>query len=182
MVTGYSGDYDAYKDNVGLDYDGYGIIVGADHTQAVASGMVRFGASLGYGELDADIKESLSSLDTDSTTLQLYAAYARPDGFYTQGNLQYAWHEFENRRIAGGTTFVGTPDGESYSAEVEVGYRLDPMPLSKDPAKAAALHLTPFAALGYENHDVDGYTESNGGVTVASFDEDTAYGRLGCAR
>ncbi|MEI4231794.1 autotransporter outer membrane beta-barrel domain-containing protein [Roseovarius sp. D22-M7] len=179
MVTGYSGDYDAYQDNVGLDYDGYGIIVGADHTQAIASGIVRFGASVGYGELDADLKETRSSLDTDSTTLQLYAAYARPDGFYTQGNLQYAWHEFDNRRVAGGSTFVGTPDGESYSAEVEVGYRLDPMPLSKDPARLAALHVTPFAALGYENHDVDGYTESNGGVTVASFDEDTAYGRLG---
>jgi len=179
MVTGYSGDFDAHKDNVGLDYDGYGIIIGADHTQEVATGTVRFGASVGYGELDADEKESRSSLDTDSTTLQIYAAYSRPDGFYTQGNLQYAWHDFENRRVAGGTTFVGKPDGDSYSAEVEVGYRMDPMIMGKDPVNGMALHLTPFAALGYENHDVDGYTESNGGVTVAGFDEDTAYGRLG---
>ena len=179
MVTGYSGDFDAYKDNVGLDYDGYGIIIGADHTRAVTTGMVRFGASVGYGELDADEKDSLSSLDTESTTLQLYAAYSRPDGFYTQGNLQYAWHDFTNRRVAGGTTFVGKPDGESYSAEVEVGYRVDPMPLGEDPVNSLSLNLTPFAALGYEAHDVDGYTESNGGVKVASFDEDTAYGRLG---
>jgi len=179
MVTAYTGDFDAHKDNVGLDYDGYGIIIGADHTQAVATGTVRFGASVGYGELDADLKESQSSLDTDSTTLQIYAAYSRADGFYTQGNLQYAWHDFENRRVAGGTTFVGKPDGESYSAEVEVGYRLDPMIIGKDPVNGMALHMTPFAALGYENHDVDGYTESNDGVTVASFDEDTAYGRLG---
>lgn len=179
MVTGYSGDFDAHKDNVGLDYDGYGIIIGADHTREVATGTVRFGASVGYGELDADIKETQSSLDTDSTTLQIYAAYSRPDGFYTQGNLQYAWHDFENRRVAGGTTFVGKPDGDSYSAEVEVGYRMDPMVMGKDAVNGMALHLTPFAALGYENHDVDGYTESNGGVTVAGFDEDTAYGRLG---
>jgi hypothetical protein len=179
MVTGYSGDFDAYKDNVGLDYDGYGIIIGADHTRAVTTGMVRFGASVGYGELDADQKDSLSSLDTESTTLQLYAAYSRPDGFYTQGNLQYAWHDFTNRRVAGGTTFVGKPDGESYSAEVEVEYRVDPMPLGEDPVNSLSLNLTPFAALGYEAHDVDGYTESNGGVKVASFDEDTAYGRLG---
>jgi len=179
MVTAYTGDFDAHKDNVGLDYDGYGIIIGGDHTQEVATGTVRFGASVGYGELDADLKESQSSLDTDSTTLQIYAAYSRPDGFYTQGNLQYAWHDFENRRVAGGTTFVGTPDGESYSAEVEVGYRMDPMVIGKDPVNGMALHVTPFAALGYENHDVDGYTESNGGVTVARFDEDTAYGRLG---
>lgn len=179
MVTAYTGDYDANNSNVGLDYDGYGIIIGADHTQAVTTGTVRFGASVGYGELDADEKGSQSSLDTDSTTLQLYAAYSRPDGFYTQGNLQYAWHDFTNRRVAGGTTFVGTPDGESYSAEVEVGYRMDPIPMGKDPVNIMAFHLTPFAALGYEDHSVDGYTESNGGVTVSSFDEDTAYGRLG---
>ncbi|MFO7758805.1 MAG: autotransporter outer membrane beta-barrel domain-containing protein, partial [Roseovarius sp.] len=179
MITAYTGDYDANNNNVGLDYDGYGIIIGADHTQAVTTGTVRFGASVGYGELDADEKGSQSSLDTDSTTLQLYAAYSRPDGFYTQGNLQYAWHDFTNRRVAGGTTFVGKPDGDSYSAEVEVGYRMDPMPMGKDPVNIVAVHLTPFAALGYEDHSVDGYTESNAGVTVSSFDEDTAYGRLG---
>lgn len=53
------------------------------------------------------------------------------------------------------------------------------MIIGKDPVNGTALHMTPFAALGYENHDVDGYTESNDGVTVASFDEDTASGRLG---
>lgn len=179
MISAYNGDFDAFGNNVALDYDGYGIIVGADHTQDVASGTTRFGLSLGFDELDADQKASLSSLSTDSTTVQLYAAYARADGLYTQGNIQYAWHDFTNRRVAGPTTFVGTPDGESFSAEAEVGYRNDPMPISKDPAFPAALHLTPFAALGYEYHSVDGYTESNGGATVASFDEDSLYGRLG---
>ncbi|MGI3212366.1 autotransporter domain-containing protein [Roseovarius tibetensis] len=179
MVSAYSGDFDAYRNNVGLDYDGYGIIVGADHTREVGTGTARFGASLGYGEIDADEDNSLSSLSTDSTTLQFYAAYSRPDGLYTQGNVQLAWHDFTNRRVAGGTTFVGTPDGETYGAEVEVGYRNEPMPLGKDPASTALFHLTPFGALGYEYHSVDGYTETNGGVTVASFDEDTLYGRLG---
>ena len=179
MVSAYDGDYDAFGQNVGLDYDGYGFIVGADHTQDIATGTLRFGLSLGYDNLDADQKASRSSLSTDSTTVQLYAAYARPDGLYTQGNVQYAWHDFTNRRVAGASTFVGRPDGDSFSAEVEVGYRNAPVPLSKDPATSALFYLTPFAALGYDYHSVDSYTETNGGARVSSFDEDTAYGRLG---
>ena len=179
MVSGYNGDYDAYGSNIGLDYDGYGLIAGADHTQALASGTTRFGFSVGHDQLDADDKGSPSSLSTDATTLQLYAAYARPDGLYAQGNVQYAWHDFENRRVAGTTAFVGDTDGESYSAEVELGYRNGPMPLAKGPGSGAALFLTPFAALGYEHHSVDGYTENNGGVQVDDFDESTTYGRLG---
>jgi hypothetical protein len=178
-VSAFTGDTDADGSNVALDFDGYGILVGADHALPVASGMARFGASLGYSEIEADQKAALSSLDTDSTTLQLYSVYAQSDGFYTQGNIQYAWHDFTNNRVAGATTFVGTPDGESFGAEVEIGFRQAPRPLGKDAVNPAALHLTPFAALGYEYHSVDAYTESNGGVAVASFDEDTAYGRLG---
>ncbi|MFB9151158.1 autotransporter domain-containing protein [Roseovarius ramblicola] len=179
MVSGYSGDYDAFGSNVGLDYDGYGFIVGADHTRDLASGTTRFGLSIGHDELGADQKNSRSSLETDATTLQVYAAYARPDGLYVQGNAQYAWHDFENRRVTGTTAFVGDPDGESYSVEAEVGYRNGPMPLGKGPGSGAALFVTPFAALGYEHHSVDGYTESNNGVQVDDFDEGTGYGRLG---
>ncbi|WP_084863110.1 autotransporter outer membrane beta-barrel domain-containing protein [Salibaculum halophilum] len=177
-ATGYRGDFEAFATNVGLEYDGGGFILGADQTRDYAGGHLRYGLSLGFDKVDATLDASQGSLETESTTLQAYAAYSQDEGLYALGHVQAAWHDFTNTRIAG-ATYVGTTDGRSFGTEIEAGYGMKPIPLGGDGPGAAMLQLTPFAAIGYEHHSVDGYTESNNGVTVADFDEDALYARVG---
>ncbi|HKL69206.1 autotransporter domain-containing protein [Salibaculum sp.] len=178
-VTGYQGEIDAFENNAGLDYDGRGFILGIDRTGDHAAGHLRYGMSLGFDSIGADLEASQGSLDTESTTLQVYAAYRQAEGPYALGHMQFALHDFTNTRIDGGTSHVGTPDGRSFGTEVETGYGMTPIALGDDGPGAAMLQMTPFAAIGYERHAVDGYTESNNGVTVADFDEDAVYARAG---
>jgi uncharacterized protein YhjY with autotransporter beta-barrel domain len=178
-ATGYRGDFEAFATNVGLEYDGGGFILGVDQTRDYAGGHLRYGLSLGFDKVDATLDASQESLETESTTLQAYAAYSQDAGLYALGHVQAAWQDFTNTRIAGATSHVGTPDGRSFGTEIEAGYGMKPMPLGGDGPGAAMLQLTPFAAIGYERHSVDGYTESNNGVTVADFDEDALYARVG---
>ncbi|SLN26331.1 Autotransporter beta-domain protein [Pseudoruegeria aquimaris] len=186
QVTGYNGNYDAFGANVALDYSGGGILVGVDHTRALNGdvlnegevSMLRYGASVAYNNFSTDLTGSSSSLDTRNYILELYAVYENRAGFYGIADLQFGSYDFENRRVAGATAYVGNTSGTSYQAEIEIGRRM-PKHMTNPGVHDGSIQFTPFAALGWEKYDVDGYTESNGGVTVDGFDEDTGYGRIG---
>ncbi|MCT8161051.1 autotransporter outer membrane beta-barrel domain-containing protein [Pseudoruegeria sp. SHC-113] len=186
QVTGYSGDYDGFGASAELDYSGGGILIGVDHTRSLSSdvlgegevSMLRYGASVAYNNFNTDLSGTDSSLDTRNYMLELYAVYENRAGFYGIADLQFGTYDYENTRVAGGSSFVGKTDGKSYQAEIEVGRRM-PKRMTNPGVHDGSYQLIPFAALGWEKYEVDGYVESNGGATVASFDEDSGYGRLG---
>jgi subtilase-type serine protease len=143
-----------------------GMIVGAD---IAVFDTLRFGALAGYSRTSFEVKDRLSSGDSDNYHFGLYGGGQwGPWGLRT--GASYSWHDIETARSV---AFAGFGDSlkSSYSAGTaqvfgELGYRIDL-------GRAA---LEPFAGLAYVNLRADGFTERGGAAALRGQGSDTGLG------
>ncbi|MEM1162343.1 MAG: autotransporter domain-containing protein [Pseudomonadota bacterium] len=181
VFTYMDGSFDAHGNNKAFSYSGGGGTAGVDYTMKNVIGLdeqLTIGVAAGYHTLDSSVSNPLGSLDTDTYSGQLYAAVKMPDGVYVKADAQIALSNYEQRRISGGTVFGGSTNGFSFSVDAEVGYEFQPIVLDQS-EPGLKLHLTPFAGVGFENRNVDGFQETNGGLLIGDFHQSALLGRFG---
>jgi outer membrane autotransporter protein len=143
-----------------------GMIVGAD---IAVFDTLRFGALAGYSRTSFEVKDRLSSGDSDNYHLGLYGG-GQWGAFGLRTGASYSWHEIETARSIAFAGFGDSLKG-SYTAGTaqvfgELGYRID----------LGRVALEPFAGLAYVNLQADGFTERGGGAALRGQGSDTGLG------
>lgn len=163
-------DQDAGAFERGFDGDIWAIELGFDKR---LSDKTVLGAFLGWesSELDFDQDEAgrnftpqqnSGSNESDTVSLTLFGAYDFSDQWYASGSVGYSWSEHtfrrnvvfqESTRTVGQTDVLarGNPDGESYWASGNLGYR----------HAIGAWSLAPYVGLNLIRSDIDGYQEQD---------------------
>lgn len=135
-----------------------GMLLGAD---IAVFDTLRFGALAGYSRTSFEVKDRLSSGDSDNYHLGLYGG-GQWGAWGLRAGASYSWHEIDTARSVAFAGFGDRLSG-SYSAGTaqvfgEVGYRI----------ALGRVALEPFAGLAYVNLHTDGFTERGGLAALAS--------------
>lgn len=162
FITGAitSGDRDDTANEVGFDFDTYGLTAGVDYR---FTDQFVFGGAIGYNNTDSDLSDGLSTLDADGYSLSAYGSYYTEESFYVDGILTWGDNDYESRRAinyaiatADGTGItnvsqmaIGTPGGDSLSFTFSAG---------KD-FQRDNMTWTPYARVSWADLDIDAYSE-----------------------
>jgi len=141
-----------------------GLVVGAD---VAAFDALRFGAFAGYSRTRFEVRDRISSGDSDNYHLGLYGG-GQWGALGLRAGASYSWHEVETSRVA---AFQGFSNGlkSDYSAGTaqvfgELGYRID----------VGRVALEPFAGLAYVNLRSDAFGETGGSAALTARGSTTA--------
>lgn len=168
---GFQGDQDRRKGVDGYQADAGGIAFGGD---TLINPDLRVGLAFSYGNtsVDAEGVNQGNTTDLDSYQALAYASFLG-NGWYLNGSLGFAKHEFDTRRLVTvplSETLTGSHDAWQYSAKVDAGY---PFKMGN------SLTLIPMASLAYSYLDQDGYTEKGGAAALSVKDVNTDSIRTG---
>ena len=143
-----------------------GLLVGAD---VAAFDALRFGAFAGYSRTRFDVRDRISSGDSDNYHLGLYGG-GQWGALGLRAGASYSWHEVSTSRTVAFTGFSDAlkADYSAATAQVfgELGYRVD----------LGRVALEPFAGLAYVNLRSDGFGEWGGPAALRSPGSTTASG------
>jgi hypothetical protein len=178
------GDFDSFGDNAGFSYNSTGMLLGADYQlpESTIDGVdVVVGGSLGFQAIDLNIDSSAGKLDAEALTGSLYAYGDKPVGgmgqLHGEARAMFTYLWYDQTRVDGGQNFNSNPDGIAFGADVEAGYQFDKMRPFENPN--LGVQTGPFVGFGYGYSEVDGFNESNGGLEIASFDDDSLTTTIG---
>ncbi len=109
-----------------FDYDSYNLTVGADY---LLDSQTVVGAAIGYGTSDTDFSNNGGDLETDTTTLSLYATRMLKDNWFLDGVIGYGDSDYTNTRnlnyTASGVTVnqsaIGEGSGDQLLLSLGVG-------------------------------------------------------------
>ncbi len=168
---GFQGDQDRRKGVDGYQADAGGIAFGGD---TLVNPDLRVGLAFSYGNtsVDAEGVNQGNTTDLDSYQALAYASFLG-NGWYLNGSLGFAKHEFDTRRLVTvplSEILTGSHDAWQYSAKVDAGY---PFKMGN------SLTLIPMASLAYSYLDQDGYTEKGGAAALSVKDVNTDSIRTG---
>jgi len=143
-----------------------GLMVGAD---VAAFDTLRFGAFAGYSRTSFEVKDRISSGDSDNYHFGVYGG-GQWGALGLRTGASYTWHEVETSRTA---AFQGFSDAlkADYSAGTaqvfgELGYRI----------ALGRVALEPFAGLAYVNLHSDAFSERGGPAALTTRSSTTATG------
>ncbi|MET0064883.1 MAG: autotransporter domain-containing protein [Candidatus Thiodiazotropha sp.] len=165
FVTGdiASGSKDETDLESGLDFDTYGLTVGADYR---ISNQFILGGAFGFINTQADLNNNAGDLDTQGYSLSLYGTYYSEQNYFIDFAGSYGVNNFEQTRNIvyqlDGFANVNQKldadyDGDMYSLFVGSGYDFS----------RGAWSFGPRVDLEYVRSNVDGFTEE---VSNASAD------------
>lgn len=141
-----------------------GLVVGAD---AAAFDSLRFGAFAGYSRTRFEVRDRISSGDSDNYHLGLYGG-GQWGALGLRAGGSYSWHEVETTRTAAFQGFSNAlkTDYSAGTAQVfgELGYRVD----------LGQVAIEPFAGLAYVNLRSDAFGEWGGPAALAGRGSTTA--------
>ncbi len=150
-----SGSKDRTDVESGLDFDTYGITLGADYR---VSDQFILGGAVGYIDTNTTVDNDLGELDTTGYSVSLYGTYYAKQQYFVDFSLSYGSNSFEQRRniqyqldnLANVNQEMSTDyDGNLFSLFVGSGYDFQSGPWT----------FGPRADLEYIKSDVDGFTE-----------------------
>lgn len=164
-ITARDGDRDANQFEVGFDYEGFQALAGVDYrfTERFVGGV-----ALGFGKIDTDLDLAAGYLDTQSFSGTVYGSFAPTDSWYADFALGYMANDYDQGRVVDlrtlGTGFarrvaVGSTDGRQWSVSGSTGYVF----------AFGATSLTPNLRMSYARTEIDGFTESGGGINDLIF-------------
>lgn len=158
QAYGFNAVQDKRQGSQGFSALGGGLVFGVD-TEVAADTVL--GVALSYGQARIDGRGTLSEnqTDVDSYQASFYGVY-QGDPWFVQGQLGYAFQQFDARRVVNVGALRETPsaefDGQVFSAGMSAGY----------PLTAGDLTVTPSVSLDYVNAQQDGYTETGAPTTA----------------
>lgn len=164
-ITARDGDRDANQFEVGFDYEGFQALAGVDYrfTERFVGGV-----ALGFGKIDTDLDLAAGFLDTQSFSGTVYGSFAPTENWYADFALGYMANDYDQGRVVDlrtlGTGFarrvaVGSTDGTQWSVSGSTGYVF----------AFGATSLTPNLRMSYARTEIDGFTESGGGINDLIF-------------
>ncbi|MCU7880968.1 MAG: autotransporter domain-containing protein [Candidatus Thiodiazotropha sp. (ex Lucinoma aequizonata)] len=139
----------------GLDFDTYGITIGADYR---ITNQFILGGAVGYIDTNAELENNGSDLDTQGISLSLYGTYYSEQNFFVDFSATYGSNDFDQKRyivyqLAGladiNQELKADYDGDMASLFIGSGYDFN----------QGVLTFGPRADLEYVKSDVDGFTE-----------------------
>lgn len=164
-VTARDGDRDANRFEVGFDYEGFQALAGIDYR---FSDRFVGGVALGFGQIDTDLDLAAGYLDTESFSGTLYGSFAPSEQWYADFALGYMSNDYDQGRVVDLTVLgpgfarrlaIGSTDGTQWSVSGSVGYVM----------AWGETSLTPNLRASYARTEIDGFTESGGGVNDLIF-------------
>ncbi|MCU7927610.1 MAG: autotransporter domain-containing protein [Candidatus Thiodiazotropha sp. (ex Dulcina madagascariensis)] len=138
----------------GVDFDTYGITVGADYR--ITNHFI-LGGAVGYIDTDAELEHNAGDLDTQGYSLSLYGTYYSEQNYFVDFSATYGKNDFDQKRSIiyplGGLninqSLKADYDGDIYSLFIGSGYDFN----------RGAWTFGPRADVEYIKSDVDGFTE-----------------------
>lgn len=162
------GDKDASENEAGLDFDTYGITVGADYR--LRDNFI-VGGGVTYGQVSADFAGG-GGADIDSINVALFATYFVEDSFYIDALASVGSNDYDTeRRIRYSDALgsidrssEGSTDGKQWSASVGSGWDFNRGPWT----------FGPHIGLNYAQVDVDEMQERGaGGLNLRIGEQDS---------
>ncbi len=151
-----SGSKDSTDNESGLDFDTYGITLGADYR---FTNQFILGGAVGYIDTNTTLANSLGDLDTTGYSVSLYGTYYGKQEYFLDFSLSYGSNNFEQRRVVAyeleGLASVNQAmksdyDGRLISLFLGSGYDFLSGPWT----------FGPRMDLEYIRSDVDGFSET----------------------
>jgi outer membrane autotransporter protein len=119
------GDGEEREAQFNFDFDSYEITAGVDYLMPKGENATVVGVAVSVSETDADTAGGLGGVESESVSLSLYGSWFNPDGWFAEGILGFAKHEFSTTRILdyglAGKTVLQTAAGDSDGDEVFIG-------------------------------------------------------------
>ncbi|HEX2859009.1 MAG TPA: autotransporter domain-containing protein [Alphaproteobacteria bacterium] len=143
---------DNRKGNPGYNANTGGATAGVD-TDTLIDG-VTTGAAFTYGHSNVNSKGAGDAqTDIDSYMATIYGSKAMEDGYFINGQLGFAYNQFDSKRnvVGFGTSTNGDWKGLQYQARLQTG---------RDIAVTNEFTLTPVASAQYTLLDQESYTET----------------------
>lgn len=148
------GEQDNETNQVGYDFDTYGVTAGVDYRFSTQFIM---GAALGYADYESDFIDG-SSLETDGLTLHLYSSYYPTDRLYIDGRLSVGSQDFSQLRPISFTLgdfsvndlAIGNTEADQLAFALSSGYNFN----------RNGWNITPSISLSYLDAEIDGFTET----------------------
>lgn len=141
----------------GYDVNTYGLAVGLDTANTLASATVGVAFSYANSEVDHN-NTNRTKAEIDSYQVSLYGSVDLSSHTYLSGTLGYAWNEIEQARHnvggAGGPTAIGETQSNQWIAYTELGHTFE---------MTDRTLFTPHVMAHYQHLDVDGYAERGAG-------------------
>lgn len=166
----FDGDFDNTTNNVGLDYDSHYLGMSIEREVDIASGPFSrglYGFAFGYEDVSASRKDNLGSIDLEALSFAFYGGVADPKGFFVDGAAFFTDLDYDQTRIGIAQTFRSTPKGDSYGTKLRAGYNFS-LPAN---SAVASQTLAAYAEWTYTNTEINGFTETNAGLTTAGFSD-----------
>ncbi|MET0026326.1 MAG: autotransporter domain-containing protein [Candidatus Thiodiazotropha sp.] len=151
-----SGSKDSTDNESGLDFDTYGITLGADYR---FTNQFILGGAVGYIDTNTTLADGLGDLDTTGYSVSLYGTYYGKQQYFVDFSLSYGSNNFKQRRVVAyeleGLASVNQEmksdyDGSLFSLFAGSGYDFLSGPWT----------FGPRADLEYIRSDVDGFEET----------------------
>ncbi len=160
-LYGVSGEIDASANASGIDYDGGGVVIGADYRFADP---LILGVSVGYSRIESDFTGVSDQDDADIYTLTLYATYLVSERVWIDGSLGYSYSQHNLQRNAPlGQSPEADFDSHSLFATLGTGVNIDL-------DKPGRWKLQPLASITYSTLWQQSFNEAGGGPFDLSVD------------
>ena len=152
VAVGTWGDQDEIDNDLGFDYDTYGLMFGYDHKM---SDSWLLGVNFGYTNSDVDSGINANT-DIDTFNIGIYSSNVFGN-IYIDYGFMYSYNDGDSDRtiIDGVNSYnaSGDPDSDVYTFYVQSGYEIT----------SDNMIITPLLGFMYSTVDADGYTESDQG-------------------
>ena len=159
------GDKDDTVDELGFDFNTYGITAGADYR--IRDSLVAGGA-IGIVNTDSNFNHSQGNVDISGLSLLAYSTYFVNEATYLEAVISYGRNNFDNsRNISVGLINYeaqGKTDGNEKTVSIGAGYDISRGPTT----------LGSYLKLNYIRADIDGYTESSNSGLELTFQRQTS--------
>lgn len=151
------GEVDSTRNQVGFDFDNYGVTAGVDYR--ITNNFI-VGVAGNYFHTDSDFDGSRGDSESDTFGGSIYTTYYPTDRFYVDAVATYGSIDFDTTRkiqyvLPTDTVNAeakGDPDGDQYYFGVGAGYDF---PLQ-------AVTITPYGRVNYLKVKIDSFRESGG--------------------
>jgi outer membrane autotransporter protein len=157
FITGdiSTGSKDETDLETGLDFDTYGITMGADYR--ISSNFI-LGGAIGYVDTNTELENDIAEIDTQGFSLNLYGTYYAEQNYFVDFSLGYGVNNFDQSRSINyqlnglanvNQNLSADYDGDTLSFFVGSGYDFN----------RGAWTFGPRADLEYLKSNVDSFTE-----------------------
>lgn len=163
--NGTFGDVDSTDGQAGYDFNVGGVTFGMD--RKVYDRLI-VGMMGGFSESSADVDDNGGGVDAQSFRFGVYGSYYDDQGFYADGMVSGAYHDYDSERnVLMGTLFrkaSASPDGLEISVMGAAGYDFE----------VGNFRVGPTVSLQYTYLSIDDYKESGAGALNLDIDSQTA--------